>query len=159
MNKEKEKSKSQQIIENMFINAISKATEGNNGAVINELHVQIDPVAGELQVYDGKETLLEKNIIFEWAERYERGADPMPMAVHTVGVSLAALRKREVFDNPCIGRPFSVFIVDDNFSKTSTALALDGSEAIVSEGGRLMKNLDHELKVFFKDIFKDTGIV
>ena len=48
-------------------------------------------------------------------------------------------------------RPFKVMIVDDIFNEIETVFSLEGSDGIPE--GRLMKNLDQDLQIFYKKIF------
>ena len=150
----KEKPKVQLILESVFINAAEKLSKSDSGRLLGALHVQLDISAGEVQVYDDREVLIEKNIIFDWAERAEKGARLYRQAVHFIRVALAALKARKIFDSPVFERPFKVILVDDNFNETETVLALEAPE--YQYEGRLMKNLEQELQNFSKKLFGDS---
>jgi len=150
----KDKPKVQVILEAIFSGAVDKLLKADSGQLISALQVQLDMAAGEVQVYDDHEILLEKNIIFEWAEQAARNPRLYKQAVHFIRVSLAALKSRRIFDNPLFMLPFKVMIVDDNFNELETVFTIEGAEAFV-EGGRLMKNLEQELQFFSKKIFAD----
>ncbi|MDR1813366.1 MAG: hypothetical protein LBR18_00745 [Tannerella sp.] len=157
MNKEKEKSKTQLILEEVFNEAVENLTRSDDGRQVSALLVQTDVVSGEIQIFDDRETLLAKNIIFEWAERSSKGLNPQRYANHILWVTLAALNKgQHLFDNPVFGRPFNVSIVDDVFNPQESLLTLREETFTEASEGRLMKNLDHELKNFYKKIFADT---
>jgi len=149
----KEKPKVQTLLEAIFTNAFAKLATSNGGQLVWSLHVQLDMEAGEALVYDEHENLLEKNIIYDWVERAEKGMRLYKQAVHFIRVSLAALKTRKVFDNPMFMRPFKVVLVDDNFNEIETLFALEGSDGL-SEG-RLMKNLEQDLQNFSKKIFAE----
>ena len=150
----KDKPKVQMILESVFSAAIEKLTRFDSGQAISALYIQLDLATGEIQVYDDREALLEKNIIFEWAEQAERNPRLYNQAVHFIRVSLYALRTRRIFDNPIFMLPFKVMIVDDNFNEMETVFSIEGADVFV-EGGRLMKNLEQELQIFSKKIFAD----
>ena len=149
MGKEMNKPKAQAVLEAVFTGAVDKLLKADNGQLTGALFVQLDMMTGEVLVYDDRETLLEKNIIFEWAEHPEKNRQ----AVHFTRVALAALKTRRIFDNPIFSRPFKALITDDSFNEIETVLALESAEG-VSEG-RLMKNLDQDLQIFFKKLFVD----
>ena len=147
----KEKPKVQTILEAIFSGAIEKLSKVNSGQLIGVLYVQLDMEVGEASVYDEQENLLEKNTIFDWIERSEKGVRLYKQAVHFTRVSLAALKTRKLFDNPMFMRPFKVVQVDDNFNEIETIFLLEGSDGL-SEG-RLLKNLEQDLQNFSKKIF------
>ena len=149
----KDKPKVQSILESVFTGAVEKLTKENCGQLIGALYIQLDMKAGEVLIYDETENLLEKNIIFEWAERAEKGVRLYKQAVHFIRVVLAALKARKIFDNPIFMRPFKVSVVDDDFNEIETVFALEGADVIAE--GRLMKNLEQDLKNFYAKIFAE----
>jgi len=151
----KEKSKQQVILEAVFDEAINKLEQTDGGLFTAEMNLQLEMATGEIQVYDDHEQLLSKNIIYDWAEKVQQGGNPMPSAIHNIGVALDALRKRQAFDSPSITTPFSVSIVDDSFNKQQTIYKLDATAVETASEGRLMKNLERELHIFYKKIFAD----
>ena len=148
---EKGKPKAHSIIESVFNEAINKLMKSDSGQPVGALLVQLDFATGEVHLYDDNENLIEKNMIFEWAEQHERNPRLYRQALHYIRVVLAALKTRKVFDNPIFVRPFKVMVVDDMFNEIETAFTLEGSEGL-SEG-RLMKNLEQDLQIFYKKIF------
>ena len=149
----KEKPKVQLILESVFISAVDKLSKADSGRLVGELHVQLDLVVGEIQVYDDQEILLEKNIIFDWANRSENGARPYKQPIHFIRVALAGLKSRKIFDSSVFMRPLAILLVDDDFNEIETVFTLDDDDT-VSEGG-LMKNLEQELRDFSKKLFAD----
>ncbi|MDR2913728.1 MAG: hypothetical protein LBV74_02655 [Tannerella sp.] len=149
----KEKPKVQSILESVFISAIDKLSKADAGRLVGELYIQLDMSTGEIQVYDDQEILLEKNIIFDWADRSEKGLRSYKQPVHFIRVALAGLKSKKVFDNPVFMRPLTILLVDDNFNEIEMIYMLEDVDA-VSEG-RLMKNLEHELQIFSKKLFAD----
>ena len=147
----RDKPKVQTVLESIFTEAIGTLMRADNGQLINAWFVQLDMVAGEVQVYDEHEALLEKNIVYEWAEQAGKNPRLYRQALHFIRVALAALKTRRIFENPIFMRPFKVLIVDDNFNELETVFSLEGSDGL-SEG-RLMKNLEQELQNFSRKIF------
>ena len=149
----KDKPKVQMLLETVFSNAVDKLLKADSGQFINAFYIQLDLALGEIAVYDDREVLLEKNIIFEWAENFTKNPRLNRQAVHFIRVALQALKVRKVFDNPVIMSPFAVMIVDDNFNEIETVVTFESIEEPAE--GRLMKNLEQELKNFSKKIFAD----
>ena len=147
----KDKPKVQTLLETVFSNAVDKLLKDDTGRLTGAFFIQLDLAAGEIAVYDENEVLLEKNIIFEWAELYEKNPRLSRQAVHFIRVAIQALKTRRVFDAPVFMFPFRVLIVDDNFNEIETVFAIEETEE--PSEGRLMKNLEQELKIFSKKIF------
>ena len=151
---DKVKPKVQSIFESVFTGAIEKLLKADNGQLISAMLVQLDMATGEMLVYDNNEILLEKNIIYEWADQTEKNPRLFRQAQHYMRVALSALKTRRLFDIPMIARPFKVMIVDDVFNEIETVFAMEGSDGL-SEG-RLMKNLEQDLQIFYKKIFANS---
>ena len=149
----KEKPKVQSILESVFINAVDKLSKADSGRLIGELYVQLDLIVGEIQVYDDQEILLEKNIIFDWANRSDNGINPYKQPIHSIRVALAGLKIRKIFDSSVFMQSLTILLVDDSFNEIETIFTVDDEEE-VSEG-RLMKNLEQELQTFSKKLFAD----
>ena len=149
----KEKSKVQSVIESVFMNAIDKLKAAAAGRLVGEMSVQLDLLIGEIQIYDDTEALLEKNIIFDWAEHAEKGGRTIKQALYSVRGALVGLKFAKVFDNPLFTRPFKVSLVDDGFNEIETIFTIEETE-FVSEG-RLMKNLEADLQNFSRKLFAD----
>ena len=147
------KPKVQVTLEAVFTGAIDKLSNPDNVQPVDALFVLFDMATGEVQVYGNNEVLLEKNIIFEWAEHPDQGARFYRQAIHFTRVALAALKSRRIFDNPVVIRPFKVSIIDDSFNEIETVFTIEDADG-VSEG-RLMKNLEQELQIFSKKLFAD----
>ena len=150
----KDKSKVQSILESLFANAVGKLSKANDGRLIGEMHVQIDSTLGEIQVYDDQEVLLEKNVIFDWTERPEKSVRPHKPPTQSIRAALVELKLRKIFDSPVFMRPLAILLVDDNFDEIETIFTLEEADG-VSEG-RLMKNLEQELKEFSRKLFADV---
>jgi hypothetical protein len=149
----KDKPKVQLLLEAVFVGAVDKLLRADSGQVISAFHVQLDMATGEIAVYDDREVLLEKTIIFEWAEQSAKNPRLVKQAVHFIRVALQALRARKIFDNQIFDNPFSVILVDDIFNEIETVYTYESADEF-SEG-RLMKNLEQDLKIFSKKIFAD----
>jgi hypothetical protein len=150
----KEKPKIQSILESLFVNGVDMLEKADVGRLLSVLYVQLDMISGEIQVYDEHETLLGKNVIFDWADRCsERGVRSHKQPVNSLRVALSGLKSRKFFEKPIFTKPFSISLVDDNFCEIETIFTC-GEKDMLSEG-RLMKNLEQELQVFSKKLFAD----
>ncbi|MDR1221299.1 MAG: hypothetical protein LBL07_00265 [Tannerella sp.] len=150
----KDKPKVQSVLESVFVNAVDKLMKADAGCLVDDLYVRLDMVSGEIEVYNDREVLLEKNIIFDWANSSENGMRSNKPAVNSIRATLAGLKSRKFFDNPVFMRPFRVLLTDDNFYEIETIFILGEDSGYLE--GRLMKNLEQELQNFSKKLFADT---
>jgi hypothetical protein len=149
----KDKPKVQSVLESVFVNAVDQLIKADAGRLVSDLYVQIDRTSGEIQVYDDREILLEKNIIFHWADRPENDMRSNRQPVHSIRATLAGLKAQKFFDNPVFMRPFRVLLTDDNFYEIETVFVLGEDNGFWE--GRLMKNLEQELQNFSRKLFAD----
>jgi hypothetical protein len=153
-NNNNNKPKTQAVLEELFTKAINTLVNDATGRSIEQIKVQIDVNSGELQIYDDRETPVEKNIIFEWANRPEKDATSTKRQVGAIRAALVELKRKKIFEDPLITRPFNVFLTDENFLETEKIFTLEDSEFVYE--GRLMPNLERELNTFYKQLFADV---
>lgn len=144
----------QNILETVFVNAVDRLIRTNVGRPVGNLYIQLDVTSGEIQVYDDREALLEKNIIFDWADHPEKAAmRSYKPQVNSIRAVLAGLKSGKLFDSPVFMRPLSISLVDDDFCEIEKIFTI-GAEDLVPEG-RLMKNLEQDLQNFSRKLFAD----
>jgi len=148
----KEKPKLQALLETVLSNAVDNLIAADAAVAVSGMKFQIDMVTGEIFIYDDREALLGKNIIFEWANRHERGARPYGQPVHFLRAAIAGLKAAHKFDHEAFERPLTFTLVDDNFNLIENIYTISDLESSDGEG-RLMKNLEHDLRIFAKKIF------
>jgi hypothetical protein len=151
-NNSQSKSRAQNVLEVLFTDAVGKLEIA--GRQVNCLKVQLDLNIGEVQLYDDGETLLEKNIIFDWANRPVKDLHQARQQTNAIRGALIDLKRKNFFDSPVIARPFAVSFTDDNFVEIEKIFTLNDEE-YVSEG-RLMKNIEQDLQNFYKKLFADV---
>jgi hypothetical protein len=154
-NNNQSKPRTQNILESLFESAAEKLE--NAGRQLSELKVQLDLNIGEVQLYDDRETLLEKNIIFDWANRpikdQQQAKQQMKQQINSIRVALIDLKRKNFFEKPVIIKPFTVSFTDDNFMEIETIYTLNDDE--YASEGRLMKNLEQDLQIFYKKLFTE----
>ncbi|MDR2384266.1 MAG: hypothetical protein LBD80_01195 [Tannerella sp.] len=151
-NNNQNRPRTQNVLEALFMSAMNKLE--NVGKQLNVLKVQLDLNIGEVQLYDDRETLLEKNIIFDWTNLPVKDLHQCKQQTNSIRVALIDLKRRNFFENPVIIKPFSVIFADDNFVEIEKIFTLADNE-YVSEG-RLMKNMEQDLQNFYKKLFADA---
>jgi hypothetical protein len=149
----KEKPKVQSILESIFAHAVDKLEKADTARLIGCLYVRLDTTSGEIQVYDERENLLEKTVIFDWANRSEKSVHSYPKPIHSIRTILSGLKSRKFFEKPVFRPSFRVSLVDDKFSEIETIFTCGEDNTFLE--GRLMKNLEQELQNFSKTLFAD----
>lgn len=144
--------KVQSVIESAFTQALEKLGKDN---VVNDLYVQLDSETGELQIYGDDSVLLEKMIVFEWVNAtYEEEDTFDKEAVLAIKAALADLLSKGLFDHPSVLKPFSVSLVDEDFTVLEELLFLD--DDLLRLDDPLLKNLDEDLDDFLDKLLSDV---
>jgi len=143
--------KVQSIIENTITSAVRGLTKNESGTILNDLYVLTDAESGELQIFDEEENLLEKIVIFDWMNSQEESFNKK--AGNTLKASLSALTAKNLFNHPRFLKPFSVSLVDEDFSVIEELLFIDDDTFRLDDP--LLKDLDTDLDNFLKDLLSD----
>jgi hypothetical protein len=150
-NNNNNKPKTQAVLEELFTKAINTLVNDVTGRSISEIKVQIDTNSGELQIYDDRETPVEKNIIFDWANRAVKDDSSTRRQVGAIRTAFIELKRKKIFETPLISKPFNVFLTDENFLEIEKIFTVEDPE--FGYEGRLMPNLERELNTFYKQLF------
>lgn len=145
--------KTQTVIESTFTSVLDKLKKDNSAVLINDLHVQIDRESGELSIFDETESLIEKIVIFDWVENKQPEEIFSKHAVSTIKSALASLASKEAFDLPIIAKPFSINLVDEDFTVVDELLFID--DEMLRLDDPLLKDLDAELDDFLDKLLSD----
>ncbi|MDR1881713.1 MAG: hypothetical protein LBR26_02890 [Prevotella sp.] len=143
--------KVQSIIENTFASVIKELTASESGSLVSDLYVQADAESGELQIFGEQENLLHKIVVFDWVNSEE--ATFYKRISPALKAALTSLTAKNQFHHTCFLRPFSVSLVDDNFTVTEELLFIDDDTFRLDDP--LLKDLDSELDDFLKDLLSD----
>lgn len=146
--------KIQSVLETTFISAINKLTADDSTGYYSDLFVQADAESGELQIYDEEERLLEKTIVFDWVGSSCEEDQFNKQVANIVKSVLTLLVAKNVFDNSCIMKPFSVSLTDEDFVVIEELLFLD--DEVLRVDDPLLKDLDAELDDFLAKLLSDV---
>ncbi|MBR5298525.1 MAG: hypothetical protein IKU29_11765 [Parabacteroides sp.] len=146
--------KVQAVIESTFNLAIKKMTAPAAGNNYSDLYVQVDAESGELQIYDEGESLVEKTIIFDWVGAKNEKGQFTQQVIAILKAVLAVLVTKDVFENPCFLKPFSVSLTNDDFSVIEELLFLDDENLLLDDP--LLKDLDADLDDFLTKLLSDV---
>ena len=145
-------SKIQSVIENTFVSAIKKLTQGSSGNLISDLYIQAEAESGELQIYDDNENLIDKVVIFDWVNRAQDDAFNRQVAA-VVKAVLTILSSKEMFAHENFLRPLSVSLTDDDFVVIEELLFLDDDMFRLDDP--LLKDLDADLDDFLAKLLSE----
>ncbi|MBE6301705.1 MAG: hypothetical protein E7085_07635 [Parabacteroides distasonis] len=146
--------KVQAVIESTFNLAIKKLVAKDTGNSYSDLYVQVDAESGELQIYDESESLVEKTIIFDWVNAKNDNKQFIQQVIATLKAVLAVLVTKNVFENSCFLKPFSVSLTNDDFSVIEELLFLDDENLLLDDP--LLKDLDADLDDFLTKLLSDV---
>lgn len=146
--------KVQAVIESVFTKVLDRLQKENGAALVSDLHVQIDRESGEISIYDDRESLLDKTVIFDWVENKQPEGSFSKHATSLIKTSLASLASKEAFNIPCIIKPFSVNLVDEEFTDIEELLFLD--DELLRLDDPLLKDLDADLDDFLAKLLSDV---
>lgn len=145
--------KIQSVIESTFDRVISKLAS-NESNCYSDLFVQVDSDSGELQIYDEDEKLIEKTIVFDWVNNAVEDEKYDDMVVSPLKSTLSVLSTKQAFESACFMKPFSICLVDEDFSVIEELLFLDDENLRLDDP--LLKNLDADLDDFLSELLSDV---
>lgn len=145
--------KTQTVIESTFSTVLEKLAKEHSTGLVNDLHVQLDRESGELSIYDDTESLIEKIVIFDWVNFPQPEEAFIKHAVFAIKAALASLASKEAFDQPCIAKPFSINLTDEDFTVTEELLFID--DEVLRLDDPLLKDLDADLDDFLEKLLSD----
>ncbi|MDD2438312.1 MAG: hypothetical protein PHF41_12305 [Massilibacteroides sp.] len=145
--------KVQEIIESTFTSALEKLNNDGSIHAISDLYVQADRESGDLSIYDDNESLIEKTIIFDWVDNKQPEEVFLKHTTAIIKSALVSLASKEAFEQPCIVKPFSVNLSDEDFAIIEELLFID--DEILRLDDPLLKDLDADLDDFLDKLLSD----
>ena len=139
---------------NSIADTIKKAVEKYGTAkqsAITDIHLQPNPVTGELVIFNDDDEVLANVVVAEWVyanlENFYEDAEMLFKKI------LNQLRKANEFSVLRILKPYS-FVLVDGEKETLAELMLVDDEDTLLLSGELLKGLDEELDTFLKDLLE-----
>ena len=131
--------------------ALTKYSSQSGKSVVTDIHLQPNPVTGELAFFNDDDEMLGSVSVSEWTdanpEDFHADAE---MSLRKV---LNQLREDGILASLKILKPFSFVMVDDS-KETVAELMLVDDEDTVFLSDELLKGLDEELDAFLKDLLE-----
>lgn len=139
---------------NSIADTIKKAVEKYGTAkqsAITDIHLQPNPVTGELVIFNDDDEVLANVVVAEWVNaNLENFYEDAEMLFKKI---LNQLRKANEFSVLRILKPYS-FVLVDGEKETLAELMLVDDEDTLLLSGELLKGLDEELDTFLKDLLE-----
>ncbi len=118
---------------------------------ISDLFVQIDPAAGEVQLFNDKDEELHRVVIYDWIQE---GRTEIPSAMkQELRAAVKRLHAARFFDKDQFVRPFSVALTEEDFTIIEELLFID--DELIQLDSALLENLDEELDNFLAELLPD----
>lgn len=140
------------IIENTITQAIQAYCTAESLNLTSDLYLQADYETGELQLFDEEENSFAKVTIFDWVNSPSE-KEFYTQIIPLLKKVLSAVAAKEVFENSCFVKPFSINLTDDEFNVVEELLFLDDETFRLDDP--LLKDLDKELDDFLSDLLSD----
>lgn len=136
-------------IEKAIGQAVSKY-RGCEENVVSDIHLQANPVSGELIVFDDDDAPLATATIGEWANN--DGNNFQADAGRILSSVLNTMKAAGDFDKLTLMKPYSFVQVDEDRETIAELLLIDDDTLLLNE--ELLKGLDEELDAFLKDLLE-----
>ena len=151
----KENPKIKSVLKSLFQVSIDKLVREDPSAAISNLYIQLDAEAGEVQIYDERERLLHKKVIFDWIGADSKDKNFISKALSVLRSVVEMLISEGGFNHPLFMRPFSVRLADEEF-KILVDVYTMADDDLLPDDDLLMKDLDKELDDFLKKLLSDV---
>ncbi|MDR2918913.1 MAG: hypothetical protein LBV72_06065 [Tannerella sp.] len=151
----KENPKIKSVLRSLFQVSIDKLVREDPSSAISNLYVQLDAEAGEVLLYDERERLLHKKVIFDWIGAGRKDHNFISKALSILRSVIEMLVAEGVFNHPLFIRPFSIRLADEEFKGLADVYTMVDDDPS-SDDDLLMKDLDEELDVFLKKLLSDV---
>lgn len=151
----KENPKIKSVLKSLFSVSVEKLIKDiATPSSVSNLYVQFDPESGEVQVYDEREHLLHKKVIFDWVGISSKEIDFMPRILAVLKQVVGMLVSEGLFEQPLFVKPFSICLTDEEFKPQEEIYVLEDESSLHED--ELMKGLDKDLDDFLKKLLSDV---
>ncbi len=145
MSKEKE----MQLLGKLFTNLLEPMNPLALQHKTHDLFVQINPLNGEVKLFNDDDECLDSLQIYAWQNEDE---EVKPEAVEMLKASIKHLHTQGFWDNLLFDLPFSIELVDESFTTKEVLFFLD--DDIVPITQPLLEGHKKELENFFQKLFE-----
>ncbi|MCD8080956.1 MAG: hypothetical protein LUF04_11305 [Bacteroides sp.] len=142
---------SQTLIQQAIRNAVGRSGNDVVPSIITDIHLQPNPINGELIIMDDDDSILEQTVIEEWVDY--GGKDFFKRVEATLRALLIQMKEAREFDQTSILNPFTFVLIDEDKETITDLLLIDDDTIVVNE--ELLKGLDEELDSFLKNLLEN----
>ena len=138
---------------NQIEKAIGQAIAQYRGCeenIVTDIHLQANPGAGELIIFDDDDTQLAATTVDEWIN-YD-GDDFYADAERALSPVLNNMKAAGDLEKLTLMKPYSFVLVDDDKETVAELLLVDDDTLLLND--ELLKGLDEELDAFLKDLLE-----
>ena len=149
----KENSKIKSVLKSLFLTSIEKLIKSDSSLMTN-LSVQFDSEAGEVQVYDEQERLLQKKVIFDWVGANVKEGPFMSKMLSVLNQVIETIVLDRGFEHQLFAKPFVVQLTDEEGKVIADIYTIEEDDLMQED--ELLKGLDEELDLFLEKLFSDV---
>lgn len=118
--------------------------------IVSDIHLQANPVSGEVIIFDDDDAQLAAAIIEEWTNY--NGNNFQADAERVLSTVLNNMKSAGDFDKLTLMKPYSFVLVDEDKETVAELLLMDDDTLLLND--ELLKGLDEELDAFLKDLLE-----
>lgn len=144
------KQNSLSVLQETIRKAIRKFSNSCDATVVTDIHLQANPVNGQLVIFDDDDKELGKCSIKEWENCEGEFYEEVEQELREI---LGKMKEEKEFDSLPILKPYSFVLIDDEKETITELLIIDDDTLIISD--ELLKGLDEELDEFIKNLLEN----
>lgn len=137
------------LIEKTVGQALAKY-RGCEENIVSDIHLQANPVSGEVIIFDDDDAQLAAATIEEWTNY--NGNNFQADAGRVLSTVLNNMKSAGDFDKLTLMKPYSFVLVDEDKETVAELLLMDDDTLLLND--ELLKGLDEELDAFLKDLLE-----
>lgn len=137
------------LIEKTVGQALAKY-HGCEENIVSDIHLQANPVSGEVIIFDDDDAQLAAATIEEWTNY--NGNNFQADAERVLSTVLNNMKSAGDFDKLTLMKPYSFVLVDEDKETVAELLLMDDDTLLLND--ELLKGLDEELDAFLKDLLE-----
>lgn len=137
------------LIEKTVGQALAKY-RGCEENIVSDIHLQANPVSGEVIIFDDDDAQLAAATIEEWTNY--NGNNFQADAGRVLSTVLNNMKSAGDFDKLTLMKPYSFVLVDEDKETVAELLLMDDDTLLLND--ELLEGLDEELDAFLKDLLE-----
>ena len=136
-----------QVIQKLFRSLTDSIAPEHLRSGVTDIFVRINSESGELSLFGDDDEQISSTIIFSWVDKGDKPTSEMRKVLRQ---AVSKLDAEGFWTHESFQRPFSVSLVDEDFSTIEELLFLD--DELVQLTTPLLEGLDDELSRFIDEL-------